>query len=154
MKNNNGVLLVVGCGLLVEMVKEEKVNRGMDWLRQAKRDFEKAQLDFEYAYYEWCCFTAQQASEKAVKAFIYGLKRSVRGHSISKMLEGLQGSVEVPDDLLHYGKVLDRYYVEGRYPNGFPEGSPFEFFDEKMAEEAINAARALLRFCEDHISRL
>ena len=126
------------------------MNRAIDWFRQAKRDFEKAQVDFEHSYYEWCCFTAQQASEKAVKDLFTKFNRSVRGHSVSKMLEGLQEIVAVSEDLLHYGKILDRYYIEGRYPNGFPEGSPYEFFDARMAGEAIDAARALLGFCEGH----
>jgi HEPN domain-containing protein len=34
-------------------------------MKQALRDYEKAKLDFEHSYYEWCCFTCQQAAEKA-----------------------------------------------------------------------------------------
>lgn len=99
-------------------------DRSADWLKQAKRDLEKANLDLEHSFYEWACFTAQQASEKAVKALYQRLHRFVRGHSVVRMLEGLKDSVEVPSGLLHAARILDRYYMESRYPNGFPEGSP------------------------------
>ena len=42
--------------------------RSGDWLAQAIRDLEKANMDRKWKYYEWACFTSQQAAEKAVKA--------------------------------------------------------------------------------------
>jgi HEPN domain-containing protein len=48
---------------MVKMATREK-----DWLRQAKRDLEHAQHALEDEDYEWSCFAAQQAAEKAVKA--------------------------------------------------------------------------------------
>jgi len=58
-----------------------------------------------------------------------------------------------PQDLFHEARILDRYYMESRYPNGFPEGSPQDFFDEKIAEEAYNAAGKIIGFCENIIGR-
>ncbi|MCX7667429.1 MAG: HEPN domain-containing protein [Atribacterota bacterium] len=126
-------------------------NRSSDWFLQAKRDCEKAALDFEHGFYEWCCFTAQQAAEKALKALYYRMNQSVRGHSLIRMLEGLSSRMAIPEELYHRARVLDRYYQEALYPNGFPEGSPFEFFDAQIAKEALDAARAILEFCENHI---
>jgi len=37
--------------------------RSLDWLRQAEKDLEKAKLDIDWCFYEWACFTAQQAAE-------------------------------------------------------------------------------------------
>ena len=130
------------------------MNRSEDWMRQAKRDLERAKLDVQHAFYEWACFTSQQAAEKAVKAAYQALNSSVRGHSIIKMLEGLKEQFEISEDIAHGARILDRYYIEARYPNGFPEGSPFDYFDEKIAEEALNAANEIFGFCEDIISRL
>lgn len=56
---------------------------------------------------------------------------SVRGHSIVRLLRGLPEHLGVDEDLIHRGRVLDRYYIEARYPNGFPEGYPAEFFDRR-----------------------
>jgi len=44
------------------------VSRAADWLRQALRDLEHAKRSVELGDYEWACFAAQQAAEKAVKA--------------------------------------------------------------------------------------
>lgn len=129
------------------------VNRSNDWLNQAKRDLEKVKHDMEHAYYEWACFSAQQSAEKAAKALYLSLNKHVRGHSILKMLEGLEDLISVSEDLFHAARILDRYYIESRYPNGFPQGSPAEYFDAKIAGEAYHAARAIVRFCESAISK-
>lgn len=130
------------------------MDRSADWLRQAKRDLKRAKLDVEYSYYEWACFTSQQSAEKAVKALYQKLNMSVRGHSIMRMLEGLKDSFDIPEELFHAARILDRYYIESRYPNGFPEGSPLDYFDQKIAGEALDASGKILGFCEDTISRL
>lgn len=44
------------------------VRRARDWLDQALRDLNHARSDLDGEYYEWACFSAQQAAEKAVKA--------------------------------------------------------------------------------------
>jgi hypothetical protein len=43
-------------------------SRYKDWLRQAQRDISHAQNALEDGDYDWACFAAQQAAEKAVKA--------------------------------------------------------------------------------------
>ncbi len=129
-------------------------NRGMDWLRQAKRDLEKARTDFDHSYYEWACFTAQQAAEKALKALYLLMNSYVRGHSAVKMLEGLKERLDVPEDLLHLARILDRYYIQSRYPNSFPEGAPQDYFDRQIAEEAYNASGKIIGFCEDLVRGL
>lgn len=130
------------------------MNRSKDWLKQAKRDLEKAKLDIDHSFFEWACFSAQQASEKAVKALYLAGNMNVRGHSVLKMLEGLQGSFNISEDLFHAARLLDRYYIESRYPNGFPQGSPADYFDDRIAQEAYHAAGEILGFCESAIDRL
>ncbi len=144
-KNSTGKELVYDYGV------DWNMDRSADWLRQAKRDFEKAKLDFEHSYYEWACFTSQQSAEKAVKALYQKLNKSARGHSIIKMLQGLKDSVEISEETIHMGRLLDRYYIECRYPNSFPEGSPSDFFDKEIAGEAIDAAGKIVGFCKDII---
>ena len=130
------------------------MNRSKDWQKQAKRDLERALLDYEHQYYEWCCFTCQQAAEKSLKALFYKSNKHVKGHSIAKMLESLKETGEISDELIHWGRILDRYYMETRYPNGFPEGSPYEYFDEKIAEEALHACREIQGFSDNQIDQL
>ena len=127
------------------------MERSKDWFKQAQRDLEKVQIDINHSYYEWACFTAQQAAEKAVKALYQKANSHFHGHSLLQMLKGLSEKTEVSEELYHSARVLDRYYTETRYPNGFPEGSPAEYFDEKIAEEALHASRKIIRFCEDNL---
>lgn len=44
------------------------MERSDDWMEEAKGDPEYAKSDMEHGFYNWACFSAQQASEKAVKA--------------------------------------------------------------------------------------
>ena len=129
------------------------MERSLDWLNQAKRDLEKAALDIKHTYFEWACFTAQQSAEKAVKAVYQKLNMSVKGHSIVRMLEGLNtNKIEVTEELNHLARILDKYYTVSRYPNGFPEGRPADFFDEKIGQEALDAAHKIVTWCDDKIS--
>ncbi|MBW2370150.1 MAG: HEPN domain-containing protein [Deltaproteobacteria bacterium] len=130
------------------------MDRSKDWLRQAKRDLERATIDIKYAFFEWACFTSQQAAEKAIKAVFQAQNMSVRGHSTVKMLEGLKDQMDLSEEIFHAARVLDRYYIESRDPNGFPEGSPMDFFDKKIADEAYDAASQILRWSENTICRL
>jgi HEPN domain-containing protein len=43
-------------------------NRAHDWLAQAERDLDQARDSQAAGRYEWACFAAQQAGEKAAKA--------------------------------------------------------------------------------------
>jgi HEPN domain-containing protein len=124
------------------------MNRWRDWYEQGKRDMERAVLDIEHAYYEWACFTAQQATEKVVKAL--ALKRGLNlwGHSINEMIKILASAIAIPSDIKEKAKLLDLYYIPPRYPNGFPAGKPADYFTERQAKEALDAASAIIGFCE------
>lgn len=132
-----------------------QTNRSKDWMAQAERDFERAKIDVQYAYYEWACFVCQQAAEKAVKAVHYSQNRGVRGHGILHLLTDLIESMDDPQrrELQTAARILDRYYVEARYPNGFPAGKPADYFDDQIAGEAMNACEKILSFCRDRLHR-
>ncbi len=127
------------------------MNRYLDWFEQAKIDFEKAKKDLEGGYYEWCCFTSQQSGEKAVKALIMKLGYTPWGHSITNLLKLLKDKIEIPEDIIESSQLLDSYYIPTRYPNSFSEGKPSDYYNKKLAEEAINAAYNIIKFCETNI---
>jgi HEPN domain-containing protein len=126
------------------------MNRSQDWLAQALRDLEKAKNDIRFEYWEWACFTAQQAAEKAVKALLMARGSEVWGHAITPMLRALK-DLNVPSQLIEYAQLLDTFYIPTRYPNGFPEGKPADYFNASKAQEAFDAASAIIRFCQDHL---
>lgn len=119
--------------------------------KQGKRDYTRALLDIQYGYYEWACFTLQQASEKVVKAL--GLARDVTllGHSLTDMLRRLNQELVVPEEVLDSARLLDLYYIPPRYPNGFASGKPADYFTETQAQEGLHAADRVIRFCESHL---
>ncbi len=127
------------------------MNRWRDWLDQAERDLERARLDLQHEFYEWACFTAQQSSEKAIKALGMSLGIDLWGHSLNSMLNLLKDKVNVPDEIQLLSKILDKYYIPTRYPNGFAEGKPSDYFTKKEAQEALDAAGKILRFCKSNI---
>ena len=129
------------------------MERSKDWLRQAEKDLKHAIYSCEKEDYEWACFSSQQAAEKALKAIYNKNNIEAKGHSILGLLKGLNQLYEIPEKFFYYGRVLSRYYIETRYPNGFPEGAPMDYFDEKLAKEAINAAREIFEWCKNILNR-
>ena len=128
------------------------MNRYRDWLGQAERDLEKAAVDMEHGYHEWVCFTCQQAAEKAVKALCMNRNLGVWGHSVTAMLRSLAGILEIPEEIITLGQILDAYYIPTRYPNGFDSGKPADYYNAKMSSEALDAADRIIGFCKDNIA--
>lgn len=125
--------------------------RSSDWYRQAEKDLNHAEHSIKNEDFEWACFAAQQAVEKAIKAVYEKDNESVRGHSILGLLKGLSDKYEIPEDFYSYARVLSRYYIETRYTNGFPEGAPLDYFDNKLAVEAVHDSKKILEWCRNII---
>lgn len=127
------------------------MNRFNDWYNQGKRDLERARLDMQCKFYEWTCFTAQQASEKVLKAVAMKLGFDIWGHSLTEIIRIISQKIEIPEQIVEDAKQLDLYYIPTRYPNGFASGKPADYFTEKQAREAIDAADNICKFCESHL---
>jgi len=118
-----------------------------DWLRHARSDLALARLAAarEDVLPEQACFHAQQAAEKALKAVHY-LKgeRLVFGHSALELLNRLLPEHQELVILREPARLLDRYYIPTRYPNGLPGGSPFESFQRGDLESALDMAERVV----------
>ena len=121
-------------------------SRAKDWLRQAQHDLEHARHSLEGGDYEWACFAAQQAAEKAVKALHLRLGQEAWGHVIAKLLQELPGAVPVSATLIEKARVLDNFYIPARYPNSHPQGAPFEHYGPLQSEAALAYAREIIDF--------
>jgi len=126
-------------------------SRAFDWLKQAQRDLEQAEDSYKAERHEWACFAAHQAAEKAVKALHLYLGQEAWGHVIAKLLTELP--VAVPEGLVAKAKVLDNFYVPARYPNGHPEGAPFEHYSYLQSEEALSYAREIVNFVNTKMAK-
>lgn len=125
------------------------MERSADWMAQAKRDLENARYEREGAFFEWAAFAAQQAAEKALKAAYQRLGGEAWGHSCLQLLDGLlEAQGTEASNLRGRARLLDRFYIPARYPNGWPQGAPRDLISEGDADEAIGAADHVIRFCE------
>ena len=121
-------------------------HRAHDWWRQAERDLDMARLAREAGCHEWACFAAHQAAEKAVKALHLVHGQEAWGHVVARLMQELPAAVRPAPDLAEKARVLDGYYVPTRYPNGHPEGPPFEHYGPLQSEQALQYAGEILAF--------
>jgi HEPN domain-containing protein len=124
-------------------------NRYADWFRQAEADLRHAGNARESRDYEWACFAAQQAAEKALKALIQKRGGEPWGHAVTVLLSDLTNRVDIPEQLIDIGKRLDKHYIPTRYPNGFDAGAPTDYYTLSEADAAIDDAAAILDYCRD-----
>jgi HEPN domain-containing protein len=129
------------------------MERSKDWLEQAERDLEHALSDLAGGFYEWSCFSAQQAAEKAVKAVFQRLGAEAWGHSVADLLVELRRGHEVPEDLVDAALELDKAYIPTRYPNAHPSGSPKVRYTKAEAKRLIEDAQKVIEFCKGLLSR-
>ena len=127
-------------------------NRYADWFRQAEADLRHARNSLEDGDFEWSCFAAQQAAEKALKAVFQKLGMDAWGLTVTALLGNLPDTETQPSEtLVNYARVLDKHYIPTRYPTGFASGAPTDFYTEEEAQNAIRNAEAILEFCRDQI---
>jgi Uncharacterized conserved protein related to C-terminal domain of eukaryotic chaperone, SACSIN len=126
-------------------------NRYKDWWRQAEADLRHARNALADGDYEWSCFAAQQAAEKAIKALFQKLGMDAWGHTLTVLIGNLPSTIQPPTELIDYARILDKHYIPTRYPNGFDSGAPTDFYTSMEAQYAIQCAESILAFCRHQI---
>lgn len=117
-------------------------NRAQDWFAQAGRDLEQAEDSYRAERFEWACFAAQQAAEKAVKALHLHKGQEAWGHVVARLLEELPQAVS--PEFVDKARVLDNFYIATRYANGHAAGPPFEHYGRLQGGDAIRYAGEIL----------
>lgn len=130
------------------------MERSRDWMDQAEGDLQHAKSDLDGGYYEWACFSAQQAAEKAVKAVFQAMGAEAWGHSVADLLRELGRRHVVSEALLEGGLELDKAYIPARYPNAHPSGSPRTRYTKTEATRLIGHADEIIKYCADLLPRL
>lgn len=130
------------------------MERSADWMDQAQGDLKHARSDVAGEFYDWACFSAQQAAEKAVKAVFQKMGAVVWGYSVADLLEELSSSHPVPEELRDGALDLDKAYIPARYSNAHPSGSPRRRYTRKEAERMVIHAEQIVQFCESLLSAL
>ncbi|MBO3800368.1 MAG: HEPN domain-containing protein [Candidatus Brockarchaeota archaeon] len=129
------------------------VERSKDWLEQALSDLNHARKDLEDGFYDWACFSAQQAAGKAVKAVFQKIGAETWGHSIAGLLEELKKHSAIPGSLIDKALELDKAYIPARYPNAHPAGAPFKLYTRNEGERLVGYAGEIIEFCKSLLSK-
>jgi len=99
------------------------MERSKDWTDEAEGDLEHAKSDLKGKYYNWACFSAQQAAEKAVKAVFQRMGAEAWDHSVADLLVELSKKHRISEEFMNRALELDKAYIPTRYPNAHPTGS-------------------------------
>lgn len=128
--------------------------RSADWLQQAQRDLEHGRHALAGGFYEWACFSAQQAAEKAVKAVFERMGAEAWGHSVAGLLGELVGRCPVPARLREAAKELDQAYIPTRYPNAHESGAPASQYTRTQARRLLGQAQRILEHCQSLLPQI
>ncbi|OPX32605.1 MAG: hypothetical protein B1H40_02185 [Candidatus Latescibacteria bacterium 4484_181] len=124
------------------------------WFTQATDEFEDADELRKRGRFYLALFHFQQATEKALKAYLYLKVKSVEVFYTHSIGELSKMALEIDPDFEQIvpAKKLDRYYIPTRYPNGLPGGVPSQYFDDPQeAEEAMHLAKSAIDLVERKI---
>ncbi len=113
------------------------------WLKDARDEFESAEILFDNKKYRTACYHSQQCAEKALKAFILEAgKKPERTHDIVGLYQEVK-KLGFDSGLTMDEAVFLNSIYKGRYPTEqglLPRGEP----EAEDAEKAIAAARSLM----------
>ncbi|MBC7128616.1 MAG: HEPN domain-containing protein [Thermoplasmatales archaeon] len=125
---------------------DKNIKEGMRWLLQAEMDLKTSRDCLKDENYYASVFFSQQSAEKALKGFLYSKGyRAIITHSIIDLLKEISEIEENFEKFFDFGKELDRHYIASRYPNFYPSGAPFEFYNKEVAEKCISYAESILK---------
>lgn len=130
------------------------MERSADWMDQAEGDLEHARSDLRGGFYDWACFSSQQAAEKALNAVFQKLGAEAWGHSVADLLKELSKSQPIPEELMDLALELDKVYIPARYPNAHPSGSPRKRYTKNEAQRTVDYAARIANFCKGLLSQV
>jgi HEPN domain-containing protein len=120
------------------------------WMKSAYKTLESARRDRENGFYNWAYFKTHLASEKALKALLWGIGRPRPGHALIHLLLHLEEELgaEAPATVKQACATLDKYHIPTRYPDAWVEGSPEDYFTESDADNALGKALVIVKWVE------
>ncbi len=121
------------------------------WLKTAADDLDWTRANIHGKIWYGACFSAQQAAEKALKAFLLFKGQKIKKiHSLNALLEECK-EIDSSFEQLRTGCArLTVYYVTTRYPDIID----FAEFSQEKAVEALDLAKRVVDFVETKIGAL
>jgi HEPN domain-containing protein len=118
----------------------------------ARRDVQAADVLRQHGIYEESCFHAQQAAEKALKAFLlHNGQTPLHTHDLSDLLTRYLTFDTAFNVLRAECTTLSQYYAPTRYPDAAAAIVPAGLPGQKEAQRALDYARGILSAIETRI---
>lgn len=124
------------------------MNKTVNWIDFAKEDLLWAKASLEDKIYRGACFAAQQAAEKALKAYLHA--KGVRVFKIHDLVALNQECLKQDSDfekLEEACNLISPYYLSTRYP----DIAQFEEYSEEQTQEIIEQADKIIEFIKSKI---
>jgi HEPN domain-containing protein len=125
-------------------------NRFPDWLRQAEADLRHARNASASSDFDWSCFAAQQAAQKAIKALFLRRGMEAWGHTLTALL----GRCRRRGNCRPRWSIAPRSWTNTTSPPATRTVSipaPRPTSARADAETAIRCAEEILGFCRRQI---
>lgn len=116
--------------------------RYLEWIKKGDEDLAslRALLKHKEGSPSTACFLSQQATEKFLKALlIFKGQELEKVHDLVKILNSINNINPELKNLTEKIAILNRYYVETRYPGDFPEFTWAECEDALKTVEEIKS---------------
>lgn len=135
------------------MKRDNLIILAKEWFEKGDHDLDEAKLSFKHGgWTDIICFHCQQAAEKYLKGFLVsqginvGKLKKWQLHELPKLWSECDKLERDFEDIEEECIVLNRYYIEPRYPLGLSK-----VYSEKEAEEAIEAAEKIAAFIKEKL---
>lgn len=116
---------------------------GKSWLEKASDDLRWCKASIDGEVWHGACFSAQQAAEKALKAYLFSQgKPSKKVHDLGALLEQCIALDPAFETLREQVLPLINYYLQTRYP----DIGDFMDYSEAKASQALRDAILIVKF--------
>jgi HEPN domain-containing protein len=118
------------------------------WIESSRRDEEMARILMEKSYYEGAAFHVQQSAVKLLKAVQISKEIASNQLMCVKIIEAMVTANLPADNIANFGRKLDLFYTDSRYPIN---GPPHRCFDEVMIVELFVSLERIQSFCGKYL---
>lgn len=119
------------------------------WLFFVREDIKAAKVSLRSRLFSTTCFHAQQAAEKAIKAYLLSKTgKTPKIHHLNGLIRIKPTIRKEFLGLLEEIEFLDQFYVPTRYPDAFPGSLPEGLPNKNDAQKALEFAQEIVRFVE------
>lgn len=119
------------------------------WLKMSEEDLLWAKASLKENIWRGACFAAQQASEKALKAYLLANgKSSPKIHDLVSLNNSCMNINADFDAINEYCNFISPYYLSSRYP----DIAEFEEYTQDMANIVVRKASEIIVFVKSKLS--